>query len=340
MENESNMTFSILIPCYNIEAYLAKCLESVIQQTHKDWEVILVDDGSTDGTVDIIKYYVTKDNRIKAFFHKENQGVAVTRNLLLEKAAGDYIIFLDGDDWWKSKSGLEKIATASQGKSVDIIVFQYEMVRGDGGRELRSNNTHLLEESMIYTGNEYLKIVLGKKITYQWFPFLYAYKRQLWSDIKFNPNTYALEDEELLYLVILRASRLVVLHEAIYQYRVEREGSLTQPSKRLLYCMLSFCINNISKIEQADTDQEMKALLCDNFSDAYYGVLYGVNYLGKNEAKEIFVALDQYRYLMTYTTNRKNLLLSKAVGIFGPYVTSKLWFMLSNIKRKLILQLR
>lgn len=328
------MTFSILIPCYNIEPYLEKCLESVIQQTYKDWEIILVDDGSTDGTVDIIKSYVTRDNRIKAFFQIENQGVAAARNLLLKKAAGDYIIFLDGDDWWKSKNGLEKIAVASQGYSVDIIVFQHEIVRKDGSRELRSNNTYLLEESTIYTGKEYLKIVLGEKFTYQWFPWIYAYKRLLWIETKFNPKAYALEDAEILYLVILSASKLVVLHEVIYQYRTEREGKLTQPSKKFLCSMLSFCINNIKKIEKTDIDQEIKELLYDNFSDSYYRVLYSVNYLKKNEAREIFAVLDKHRYIMTYALNKKHFLLSKIIRFWGLHVTSKLWFLFSNGKQK------
>lgn len=330
------MTFSILIPCYNIAPYIEKCLESVIKQTYRDWEIILVDDGSTDGTADIIKKYVTKDNRIRAFFQKENQGVAVARNLLLKEATGDYIIFLDGDDWWKSENGVEKIAAASHEKSIDIIVFQHEIVRQDGSKELRSNNTHFLEESTIYTGKEYLNTVLGKKLTYQWFPWIYAYKRQLWIDnnIQFNANTYALEDAEILYLVIIAASKLVVLHEVIYQYRMEREGKLTLPTKKFLYSMISFCVKNIKKVEKANIDQEIKALLCDNFSASYYRVLYSVNYLMKDEAREIFSVLDKHRHIMTYATNKKYIFINKIIRIFGFHITSKLWFLFSNLWRK------
>ncbi len=99
------MTFSILIPAYNVSKYVEQCLESVIQQTYMDWEIIVIDDGSTDGTVDVIKQYVNKDNRIKAIFLEKNHGVAAIRNLLLEEASGEYIIFLDSDDWWKNERG-------------------------------------------------------------------------------------------------------------------------------------------------------------------------------------------------------------------------------------------
>lgn len=330
------MTFSILIPCYNIAPYLEKCLQSVIQQTYKDWEAILVDDGSTDGTDNIIKSYVVKDNRIKSFFQDENQGVAVVRNILLKEATGDYIIFLDSDDWWKSKYGLEKIAAASRGKSMDIIVFQHEIFKKDGSRELRTNNINFLDESKIYTGKDYLKNVLGKKITYQWFPWLCAFKRQLWVEnhIKFNPNTYAYEDEEILYKVILHASKMVVIHEPIYQYRIVREGQLTQSTKKMVSSMIDVSVKNIKKVMETDMEQELKVLLCDNFSGHYYGALYSVNYLRKSEAREVFSLLDKYRFIMAYTRKKKHVILSKFIRFFGLHATSKLWFLVSNVKRK------
>lgn len=330
------MTFSILIPCYNIAKYLEKCLDSVIEQTYKEWEIIIVDDGSTDGTVDIIKFYAAKDKRIKSFFQEKNQGVASARNLLLREASGDYIIFLDGDDWWKNKKGLEKIAVASQKSNMDIIVFQYEIVRNDDSREFRSNNTRLLDEEHIYTGEEFLKNVLGKKKVFQWYAFLYAFKKRLWEKVTFDTQTYALEDAEVLYSVILNASSLVVIHEIIYQYRTEREGSLTQPSKKLLYSMLAFCTKHIKKVERMDIDQEVRALLWDNFSCTYYNVLYSVNYLQKSEAGEIFDDLDKNRNIMEYTLNRKYIFISKMVHFWGLHITSRMWFFYSNMKRQLM----
>lgn len=334
------MTFSILIPCYNIANYLEKCLESVIEQTYEDWEIIIVDDGSDDGTADIIKSYAAKNKRIKPFFQEKNQGVASARNLLLREATGNYIIFLDGDDWWKSNKGLEKIAAASQKSNMDIIVFQHEIVRNDDSREFRSNNTHLLDEEHIYTGEDFLKSVLGKKCIFQWFAFLYAFKKQLWEKVTFDTRTYALEDAEVLYNVFLDTSKLVVIHEVFYQYRSEREGSLTQPSKKFLYSMLAFCTKHIKKIEKKDIDQEVRTLLCDNFSSTYYSVLYSVNYLKKSEAGEIFDALDKNRNIMEYTLNKKYIFISKMVHFLGLHITSCMWFFYSSLKRQLMLLIR
>lgn len=332
------MTFSILIPAYNVSKYIKKCLESVIQQTYVDWEIILFDDGSTDGTVDIIKQYMKKDIRIKAFFGKRNQGVATIRNLLLEEASGDYIIFLDSDDWWKDKKGLEKIAANSQENNMDIIVFQHEAIRKDGMREFRDNNTRFLEKTYIYTGEEYLKAVLGKRFTYQWLPFLYAFKKNLWTenDIKFNPNAYAFEDAEVLYKVILIASKIVVLHEVIYQYRIEREGSLTQPTKMLAYSMLKFSSKAIKEVNIMNINSEIKALLCDNFTCQYFGALYAINYFSESDAKDILALLKKEKSIMSYVRTRKYVFLARIINLLGLRITSKVWFIYANRKQQYI----
>ena len=90
---------SIIIPAYNAADYLAQTIESVLNQTYSDFELILIDDGSTDRTREIIKDYQCKDARIK-YFYKENGGVSSARNLGLQKATGDFVSFLDSDDLW------------------------------------------------------------------------------------------------------------------------------------------------------------------------------------------------------------------------------------------------
>ena len=92
------MKVSILIPAYNAAAFLPKCLDSVLNQTYQDLQVVIVDDGSKDNTLEVCRKYAEKDSRIEVY-HQENQGVAATRNHLLEKIKGDYVLFVDADDW-------------------------------------------------------------------------------------------------------------------------------------------------------------------------------------------------------------------------------------------------
>lgn len=98
--NSTNPTISIIIPIYNTEKYLRRCLDSIVAQTYKDFECIIVDDGSTDGSGKICDEYVAKDNRFKVF-HKKNGGVSSARNLGLDNAKGEYIAFCDADDYVK-----------------------------------------------------------------------------------------------------------------------------------------------------------------------------------------------------------------------------------------------
>lgn len=92
------MKVSILIPCYNVEAYLPKCLDSIINQTHQDLQIVLVDDGSKDNSLEICQRYAAIDPRVEVYY-QENQGVATARNVLLSKIKGDYFLFVDSDDW-------------------------------------------------------------------------------------------------------------------------------------------------------------------------------------------------------------------------------------------------
>lgn len=142
--------FSIIIPVYNVKAYLKKCLESVINQSFDDFECILVDDGSTDGSSELCDNLATKDNRIRVV-HKENEGVAVARNTGISMATGDFLMFLDSDDTF-SPDLLEMSASKLKQTNSDILVFGYQRVTENGDTIMSSipsdncNKTILLED--------------------------------------------------------------------------------------------------------------------------------------------------------------------------------------------------
>ena len=115
---------SIIIPVYNTEKYLKKCLDSIINQTLKSLEIICIDDCSTDNCLHILKEYQLKDNRIKIIEQKENKGQGVARNLGLNIAEGKYIMFLDPDDWLELNA-LEILYKKSKETNADIIHFNY-----------------------------------------------------------------------------------------------------------------------------------------------------------------------------------------------------------------------
>lgn len=116
------MRFSIIIPCFKVEQYLYKCIDSVLTQTFTDFEVILVDDGSPDNTPSICDEYSCASDKV-VVIHKTNGGLSDARNAGLDMAKGDYVIFLDSDDWWDDNNALSKIDACLKESGADIIIF-------------------------------------------------------------------------------------------------------------------------------------------------------------------------------------------------------------------------
>ncbi|WP_331681646.1 glycosyltransferase family 2 protein [Romboutsia sp.] len=130
------MKVSIITPVYNSEKFIRQSIDSVISQTYKNWEMILVDDCSTDNSEEIIRQYMCEDNRIKYIKLKENSGAAVARNTAIENSTGRFIAFLDSDDIWK-KDKLQKQIDFMLGSKIGFSFTGYETIKEDG----------------IYTGN-------------------------------------------------------------------------------------------------------------------------------------------------------------------------------------------
>lgn len=124
------MTVSVVIPVYNVKPYLERCLKSVLRQTYKDMEVILVDDGSKDGSGELCDELATTDAQRIRVIHQQNQGLSGARNTGIRHATGEYIIFLDSDDEWLLADGLEKLVQASVGR--DLVVFRCVDIWADG----------------------------------------------------------------------------------------------------------------------------------------------------------------------------------------------------------------
>lgn len=148
------MMISVIIPVYNTDKFLKKCLDSIINQTYIDFEVIMVDDGSTDNSANICKSFVNKDSRFK-YFYKENGGSSSARNLGLRKAKGDYVAFIDSDDYIDS----DYLEVLSEGckDGYDIIQCGMRLVRKGIASELvpSENEYHNIESIMLILKREY-----------------------------------------------------------------------------------------------------------------------------------------------------------------------------------------
>jgi len=145
MSTQSIPTFSVIIPTYNREGFLKKALDSVLKQTFKDFELIVIDDGSTDRTKELIGLF--KDERL-LYYYQDNHGVAHARNRGLEKAKGEYIAFLDSDDWWKENK-LERFNEAIQ-RNPQIKIFHSQELWYRSGQIHNPKKTHKKPNGWVY----------------------------------------------------------------------------------------------------------------------------------------------------------------------------------------------
>lgn len=211
------MKISVIVPVYNAEKYLNKCIESVLAQTYPDWELILVDDGSKDGSADIIDGYAASDTRIKAI-HQENAGPGMARNRGIEDASGDYITFLDSDDYL-SDDFYEQMRPLME-QAADCIIFDYQFVSDSGkklgnGHSIDSNILHpgLMERksAFVYTFGSTGGKLYNRKVLFQY-------------NIKFA-ELFRCEDMPFTKIALARCSSIYYLPKRLYNY-VQVESSL------------------------------------------------------------------------------------------------------------------
>ena len=212
--------FSVIIPVYNSEKYVEDCLKSVFKQSNQDFEIICVNDGSKDKSLDILNKY--KDE-IK-IVNQENMGLSIARNNGVKKAQGKYIIFLDSDDYLEDKL-LEKIDSVSK-NNPDLVRFGITEVKND--RKTVTEGPHFNN----LNGEEAFKEIINNKYIDP--AGLYAYNREFYqkNNFEFMPNMYH-EDFGLIPKIILTAKKVTSIEYPGYNY-IRRENSITtDPNKAL-----------------------------------------------------------------------------------------------------------
>lgn len=210
---------SIIVPIYNAEKYLRECLSSLEDQTLSNIEVVMVDDVSTDGSRIIMQEFAAKDNRFKAIFNSENSKVSKTRNEGLEVATGEYVGFMDSDDYADPKM-YEKMYNAATKNSVEIVSIGYHSV-DDEGHKLQTVKSVFEEGEAI--NHDAVKRVISKAHVnkFLWFTWRNIYKRSLVveNNIRYDEDVSFGEDNIFNLYAFYHADGVFAINEPLYFYR-------------------------------------------------------------------------------------------------------------------------
>ena len=226
MEKKPSVT--VIVPVYNVENYLKACMQSVLAQSFRDFELILVDDGSTDGSGLLCDEWEKTDPRVRVL-HQENKGLSAARNAGIEAAAGESLIFLDSDDFWE-EGVLESLWNCLQEKKADLVLFPLLYMSEDG---------QMLPSPPMPAGGLYEKEEILEMLCRDGSPQLITAvnrlaRRVLWEGLRF-PEGRVHEDEYIAHRLYDLCERIAVLEKPHYCY-LQRTGSITRtesPARRL-----------------------------------------------------------------------------------------------------------
>lgn len=216
MKSQGIPVVSIIIPVYNVGPYLRECLESILRQSYTDFEVLLVDDGSTDASGGICDDYAAKDIRIRVF-HQDNQGVSSARNLALDHVQGRYVLFLDADDFWYVDTCLETLVNEALRTDADIVRGEYKAV-DEQGNDLFARKINRRKMKLAYrsvSSATFLKDVIQG----EFFLWLSLIKTDKVSQIRFRKGQVFLEDMDFYARLMLQPLKCVFVPCRFYAYR-------------------------------------------------------------------------------------------------------------------------
>ena len=213
---------SVIVPVYNVAPFIRESINSVINQTYKKLEIVIVDDGSTDESSYICDEFANVDNRVKVI-HQKNKGLGGARNTGLKAAHGDAFAFLDSDDKY-SLSFIERLVTTMNQEDSDIVMCKYSLFESSSNIQTNQLSFKPSISQGLYTKKEALSsLVYGDINTSVWNKL---YRKRVWDNIHF-PEGYLYEDRDIIFRVFNNCVKVSVIDDCLYQYRDRRLDSIT-----------------------------------------------------------------------------------------------------------------
>ena len=325
MKKVSNPLISVIIPVYKVEKYLEKCVDSVINQTYKNLEIILVDDGSPDNCPKICDEYAKKDKRIKVI-HKENGGVGSARNKGMEKAVGEYITFVDSDDWLE-KNFIQEMLFIINKYKVDYVTCGYYRVY-ENKKEIINGNL----EEIVIDSKEYANKLLNVQNGYG-FVHMKLIKKEKISSLRFEEKLVVGEDALFNIQLCKNIEKIVIYNKPLYNYYFNTNSVVRKYNNE--YCN-NYLKSMIYMSEYIRKNYKSENVIQNLYNYiAYHVLLICVNYCyhpdNPNKGRKLLVEtvkIDLFKEAIN-NSNYNGLSASRKISLFT--LKYKLYFLMSLI---------
>lgn len=321
MDEKNNVVFSIIIPVYNVEKYLSQCIESVLNQTFSNYEVILVDDGSTDSSGQKCDDFANKNSRVKVI-HKDNGGLSSARNAGLDIAVGEYILFMDSDDFWIGVNVLSDIFCKFESTGADTLIFPMRRYYDDSNTYTDIQNNQIEINAIEDASYEDAVTYMIKNNVFRASACNKVVKKNLIDNHRLRfLNGYVSEDLDWCGYILLYSKKFAYYDNPIYAYRQQRIGSITtqRNSEKLIKDKLFMCKKGY-KEALAQTDLSKKYLLASYY--AYeYAVLLGISSEASEETQKEIKEIED---LLNYDLCKKVKIVKKVNKLIGLNFTRKI----------------
>lgn len=295
---------SVIVPVYNGEKFIEQCIDSITNQTLKNIEILIINDGSKDNTLNIIESIAKKDSRVKVL-NQKNSGVSAARNNGISKSLGKYIAFVDADDYI-DETMYEKMYKKAEEFNSDIVICNVNDVL-NGNKKISLNLNEGIIDIKSLTEKEFLSNEYFNLGTAVWHK-IFKSKLIKENKIKFiNYSEVASEDTLFNYEAMLKAKRLYCIDEALYDYKIS-ENSLTK-SKSAKENMVKRCMNTVNIMSDFLSKNKIKD---ENFIDyiTYWEFINALSYVNELKAKSLVNSIKEYSKISTFNKTIKKIALS------------------------------
>ena len=331
---DRDIKLTIIIPVYNLEDYIMRCLDSIVNQIEEKVEVIIINDGSTDKTAEICNKYAKKYKYIK-YFYQKNAGVSSARNSGIEQACGEYIWFVDGDDWILEKS-IKRILKEIE-ENNDIEIFLGDFIKNYNKKTNKKCN---VKKEKLKRHNNCIKypqnyINLFKYNLCNLSLWCNIIKKDIFSlnNIKFDVSVKHTEDLDCMLELLLSVSKVKLLINPIYVYRQGRENSATTNyTAKRVNDIMNFVIKWYDKINNNVKNDELKEYLLDFVRYQYFIALGTLTIIPEEKQKKFINELSKYKFLFETAHGPKQKIVKKTYDFFGFNITCKLMGIWIKIK--------